>query len=67
MPNFIRAKQSAADQAVIIADNAALNQTSSEFCLPKVTYTTIESDGVRKSRSCRIVPVVDMCRIQFSM
>ena len=49
-PNSTRANQTAADQAVIIADNAALNQTSSEFCLPIVTYTTVETDGVRELR-----------------
>jgi hypothetical protein len=39
------------EQAVVIADNAALNRTSAEFCLPIVTYTTVESDGVCEFRS----------------
>lgn len=37
------------EQAIVIADNAALNQTSAEFCLPIVTYTTVESDGEGES------------------
>lgn len=56
-----RTNLSLADRAVIIADNAALNKTSSEFCLPIVTYTTVESDGVCESRLAGCLPVPNLC------
>jgi hypothetical protein len=48
------------DQAVIIADNAALNKTSSEFCLPIVTFSTVESDGVRESEYVECLLLADI-------
>jgi hypothetical protein len=54
------------DQAVIIADNAALNKTSAEFCLPIVTYSTVESDGVCELEYVEYLPVADPRCSKFS-
>jgi hypothetical protein len=55
-----RAQLGLVDQAVIIADNAALNKTSSEFCLPIVTFSTVESDGVRESEYVECLLLADI-------